>query len=81
MQQQITFSQLHAQIAPEIKLRAWQIRCKNKFGSYNGGRIATPEEIEKSLKEFLDYSSDDSIVFEHLLIFLTFKGTLFPTEL
>lgn len=46
MQQQLTFSQLHAQIAPEIKLRAWQIRCKNKFGSYNGGRIATPEEIQ-----------------------------------
>ena len=43
--QQITFSELHTQIAPEIKLRAWQIRCKNKFGSYQGGRIATPEEI------------------------------------
>lgn len=49
--EQLTFSQLHAQLAPEIKLRAWQIRCKNKFGSYNGGRIATPEEIQQ-LKDF-----------------------------
>ena len=40
-----TFKELHQQIAPEIKLRAWQIRVKNITGSYDGSRIATDREI------------------------------------
>jgi hypothetical protein len=40
-----TFKELHQQIAPEIKLRAWQIRVKNITGSYDGLRIATDREI------------------------------------
>jgi len=41
----VTFKQLHQQIAPEIKLRAWQIRVKNLTGAYNGNDIATAEQI------------------------------------
>ena len=40
-----TFKELHQQIAPEIKLRAWQIRVKNITGNYDGSRIATDREI------------------------------------
>jgi len=40
-----TFKELHQQVAPEIKLRAWQIRVKNITGSYDGSRIATDREI------------------------------------
>ena len=40
-----TFKELHQQIAPEIKLRAWQIRVKNLTGAYDGNRNATEQEI------------------------------------
>ena len=45
----ITFKQLHHQAAPNIGLRAWQVKVKKITGAYDGNAIATPEQINALL--------------------------------
>lgn len=41
----ITFKELHHIAAPNIGLRAWQVKVKKITGAYNGNAIATPQDI------------------------------------
>jgi hypothetical protein len=45
----ITFKQLHHQAAPNIGLRAWQVKVKKITGAYDGNAIATPDQINALL--------------------------------
>jgi hypothetical protein len=45
----ITFKQLHHQAAPNIGLRAWQVKVKKITGAYDGNSIATPDQINALL--------------------------------
>jgi hypothetical protein len=45
----ITFKQLHYQAAPNIGLRAWQVKVKKITGAYDGNAIATPDQINALL--------------------------------
>jgi hypothetical protein len=45
----ITFKQLHHQAAPNIGLRAWQVKVKKITGAYDGNAIATPDQINTLL--------------------------------
>lgn len=45
----ITFKQLHHQAAPNIGLRAWQVKVKKLTGAYDGNAIATPDQINALL--------------------------------
>ena len=44
-----TFKQLHHHAAPNIGLRAWQVKVKKITGAYDGNAIATPDQINALL--------------------------------